>query len=70
MNQSESQYDWFENRPSRDEAPDECQHNGCEKMPTRWVRYRSPREYVAFCRDCAELERATNEHSKADGKIR
>jgi len=44
--------DGFEEKPSRDDAPDTCQHIGCEKRPMCAVRFReSPKEYLCYCGD-------------------
>jgi hypothetical protein len=39
----------FEDRPDRDDAPAACQYEGCDDVPTHYVLYRTPKEYVCYC---------------------
>ena len=42
--------DGFDDRPrTHDDAPDECQWNGCTKIPRRAVKFVSPPEYLCYC---------------------
>jgi len=41
--------DGFEEKPSRDDAPDTCQYRGCDDRPEKAIRFRDPQEYLCYC---------------------
>jgi len=45
--------DGFSEKPSRDDAPDECRHRGCDSYPEKAIRFRDPKEYLCYCWDHA-----------------
>ena len=41
--------DGFDEKPSRDDAPDTCQVVGCGGYPEWCVRFLKPNEYLVYC---------------------
>jgi len=56
-----SEFTVFEERPDADEAPATCQYTGCDNLPSHYVRFRDPKEYVCYCKSHAKEQLA--EHS-------
>ena len=46
--------DGFDEKPSRDDAPDTCQYHGCGGYPQTAVRFRDPSEYLVYCTEHAD----------------
>lgn len=59
-----SEWQVFEERPDRDAAPDACQYEAFDAIPTHYVLYRSPKEYVCYCQS-----HAVQQKQAAAGKI-
>lgn len=64
--------DWtnFETKPSRSDAPAECQFRGCDTRPERWVRFKSPKEYVCYCAEHVEEALSRGSQRAKSGHIR
>jgi len=64
-----SDYEWFDSPPSAGEAPDECQMAGCDRLPTHYMSFKKPKEYLCYCPECLQQVREECKMARASAVI-